>query len=157
MLDAEHQRQNTLRNMERSAHIDGKEPLRRFIRDILKQTGQGFSGVVDQQVDLAEMPRDLRDHAVNIRKIGEIRLNRHAAQLMRQFLGTLAVIVIMDADGVAVIGEAAGSRGADAAGSAGNQSNHRILHIFLSEDLSESDILNLAILSVIWYNSDILS
>ena len=101
-----------------AADVNGEKAVPGLVVHVLKQALAGNAGVVHQQRHGAQFPLHGAYHGLHGAPAGHVCLHGDgvlapAAQLLRQVLGLLAVLTIVDAHGIALSGQFPGDGPAD--------------------------------------------
>nr|BAM71405.1 hypothetical protein [Ralstonia pickettii] len=122
-----HVRQCSFRGDEDGAHVDGERLVEVLQREALDRAEQQHAGVVDQDVELAELVCDVVDRTGERSGVGGVGLDGERAAAGRlhfshQRIGRGRRLLVSEGDCRALARQAADDRRADAAGATGDKS-----------------------------------
>ena len=122
----EHVGQHRLDGIFGAADVNGEKAVPGLIVHVLEQALAGNAGVVHQQRHGAQLPLHGAYHGLHGAPAGHVCLHGDgvlapAAQLLRQVLGLLAVLTIVDAHGIALSGQFPGDGPANPPRGSGDQ------------------------------------
>ena len=105
-----------LHGAEHAPDVDGDQPVELLQREVLDRRGVGDAGVVDEDVQSAEMLRGAADRGPDGFVVRVVRLRGQGARRVGHSVGLVLGAGVGEGDLGAVGGQAAHDRGADAPG-----------------------------------------
>ena len=124
----EHRRQNGLDGVERAVDIHAEIAPPHLLRHVLKERLTRNARVIHKEAHMAERILHAAYHVLHLRAVGNVRPKRGGAQslggeLRHERVGAVLPDMIVYGNGIALVGETARRRAADAAARAGDKCN----------------------------------